>query len=80
MNLASAADIGLFPRFPMAEYTWAGNAAGTGACMMLGSLRHRLRAEKIASTAQFLNLKEHPGFNRRFAMSLRFPPPQSQEQ
>lgn len=72
MDLDSAADIGLLPRFSHAGYTWAGNAAGVGACMMMASSKYRQRAEQIAKTAKFINLKEHPGFNRHFAMSLRF--------
>ncbi|WP_157468011.1 2Fe-2S iron-sulfur cluster binding domain-containing protein [Desulfatibacillum aliphaticivorans] len=50
---------------------------GAGVSMMLGSLQYRLRAGRIASSAIHLNIKKHPGFNRRFALSLRFPPPQS---
>ena len=51
----------------------AGNAAGDGAGMMLCSDKNRRRAEDIAANATFLNLKKHPTFNRKFAMSLQFP-------
>ncbi|SHI59599.1 Uncharacterized 2Fe-2 and 4Fe-4S clusters-containing protein, contains DUF4445 domain [Desulfatibacillum alkenivorans DSM 16219] len=77
IHLSSAAEIGLTPNFPRARPIWAGAAAGAGAGMMLGSLQYRLRADRIASSAKHLNIKKHPGFNRRFALSLRFPPPQS---
>ena len=74
LNLDSALDIGLLPRLPNAKYSQVGNAAGVGAKMALLSHRERARAEQIARRTGYLELTTHPGFSRRFAHSMWFPP------
>ncbi len=75
LNLESALSIGLLPRLPRATYSQVGNAAGTGARLLLVSLRERERARHIARDTRYLELTSHPGFHRLFAHSMLFNEP-----
>ncbi len=73
LNLDSALDIGLLPRFPQARYRQVGNAAGAGAKAALLSVTERDRAKRIADQVRYVELTTFPGFQRLFARSMLFP-------
>jgi uncharacterized 2Fe-2S/4Fe-4S cluster protein (DUF4445 family) len=73
LNLESATSIGLLPRLPNAAYSQVGNAAGVGAKMALLSHKERARAQRIVQHTGYVELTTHPGFSRRFALSMLFP-------
>jgi len=73
LNLDSALDIGLLPRFPRARYRQVGNAAGAGAKATLLSVTERDRARRIAEHVNYVELTTFPGFQRQFARSMLFP-------
>jgi uncharacterized 2Fe-2S/4Fe-4S cluster protein (DUF4445 family) len=76
-DLDSVRAIGLLPPLPNARFVQLGNAAGVGAKMTLVSAQERERAVHLARRAQYLELNTNPGFNRRFAAGMRFPPLQA---
>jgi uncharacterized 2Fe-2S/4Fe-4S cluster protein (DUF4445 family) len=73
LNLDSALDIGLLPRFPGARYRQVGNAAGAGAQAALLSVTQRARALRIADSIRYVELTTYPGFQRLFAHAMQFP-------
>lgn len=73
LNLYSALDIGLLPRYPNASYHQVGNAAAFGARQALVSHEARQRARAIAKTTHYLELTTFPRFNRLFAQGMLFP-------
>ncbi len=75
LNLESALDIGLLPRLPMPRFRQVGNAAGTGARMVLVSETERRRVESLGRRIQYIELGGSPEFQRWFSQSLRFPEP-----
>jgi len=77
LNLASALDIGLLPRFPRATYRQVGNAAGAGARAMLLSAAQGDRARRIAEQIGYVELTAFPGFQRLFAHAMQFDEPQT---
>lgn len=77
LNLASALDIGLLPRFPRATYRQVGNAAGAGARAVLLSAAEQARAAAIAERIGYVELTAFPGFQRLFAHAMQFSGPQS---
>jgi uncharacterized 2Fe-2S/4Fe-4S cluster protein (DUF4445 family) len=79
LNLASALDIGLLPRFPGAAYRQVGNAAGAGARAVLLSAAARTRAQRIAERISYVELTSFPGFQRLFAHAMQFSEPQARE-
>ncbi len=78
LNLDSTLSIGLLPNFPSAVYDQVGNAAGVGAKLILLSLKERQRAKHVARSTGYVELTTAPGFNRRFALAMLFPPVQRQ--
>jgi uncharacterized 2Fe-2S/4Fe-4S cluster protein (DUF4445 family) len=72
LNIDSALDIGLLPRFPLAGYRQVGNAAGAGAKAALLSATERDRARRIARDDGYVELTTFPGFQRLFARSMQF--------
>lgn len=74
LDLESAVAIGVLPRLPNARYRQVGNAAGSGAKMMLVSAAARARAAEIARRARRIELKDYERFNRLLARATRFPP------
>ena len=72
LNVDSALDIGLLPRFPQARYRQVGNAAGAGAKAALLSVTERERARRIADGIDYVELTTFPGFQRLFARSMQF--------
>lgn len=73
INLESAVEIGLLPRFVNAAYEQVGNAAGDGARMMLASRRHRSASLETVAQTTHCDLKNHPKFNGLLARATRFP-------
>ena len=73
INVESALNIGLLPRFPNAKYRQVGNAAIVGARLALLSIKERDRAERIAAQTRYIELTTYPKFNRRFALGMLFP-------
>lgn len=69
----SAVAIGMLPDLPRERFHQVGNAAGTGARMILLSLKERRRAEKIARQVKYLELTTVKGFNDTFLAELAFP-------
>lgn len=75
LNLKSAIDIGLLPRLPVQRFCQVGNAAGTGARMVLVSETERHRAETLGRRIQYIELGGNPDFQKWFCQSLKFPSP-----
>lgn len=74
LNLRSAVGIGMLPHIPEGRFEAVGNAAGTGARMVLLSESERETAEKIAREVEYVELTAEPDFANIFADALRFPP------
>ena len=72
LHPASCADIGLIPRELIDKIHVLGNAAGSGAAMMLLSGAERARAEQIAQTAEIIELSTNPVFMQRYVDDLFF--------
>ena len=76
LNLKSAIGIGLLPGLPTQCFSQVGNAAGTGAKMVLVSETERRRAESLGSRIEYIELGGNPKFQQWFSQSLRFPRPE----
>ncbi len=76
LNLESAIDIGLLPRLPLQRFSQVGNAAGTGARMVLMSETERRRVETLGRRIQYIELGGNPMFQTWFSQSLKFPKPE----
>ena len=68
---ADAAAIGLFPE-ELKEWGLQGNAAGSGACLVLLNRRKRKEADRIARTLEYLELAALPRFQELYVSGLRF--------
>ncbi len=75
LNLESAIDIGLLPRLPVQRFSQVGNAAGTGARMVLMSEAQRQRAETLGRRIQYIELGGNPDFQGWFSQALKMPKP-----
>lgn len=73
LNLHSAAAIGLIPEALAEKAQAAGNAALSGALQLLLDRNSRAQAEKIANSAQLLNLGGNPKFNENYIDQMFFP-------
>lgn len=73
LNIQSALDMGLLPRFPSAVFQQVGNAAVLGARWALLSRKERQRAHHIARQTRYTDLTTHDRFNRLFAEGMYFP-------
>ena len=73
ISVASALGIGLFPPVCRSRIRQIGNAAGTGAGLMLLSASERAIAEEISQRIHTMELAVHPLFARLFVNSQRFP-------
>jgi uncharacterized 2Fe-2S/4Fe-4S cluster protein (DUF4445 family) len=69
---AAALAIGLLPPVPAARVRRVGNAAQTGAAMMLLSVDERRAAAGLARAIVHVELAREPGFTRRFALAQWF--------
>ncbi len=68
----SATAIGLMPRFPHAELVPVGNAAGSGAKMVLLSRAARESASALPARVEYLELSGRPDFQEQFAEAMLF--------
>jgi uncharacterized 2Fe-2S/4Fe-4S cluster protein (DUF4445 family) len=73
IQIESSVQIGLFPGIPLGNIRQIGNAAGTGAVMMLLSTSERGEAEHLSGRIHYTELARHRRFTRLFADSQRFP-------
>lgn len=65
--------IGLYPELPIDKYKFVGNAAGTGAKLVLISREMREKAEEIPKRVKYLELAADPDFQRAFLDSMYLP-------
>lgn len=72
IDLDDARVIGLIPPLPPERLAKVGNAAGTGARMMLASLGQRYRAAELARAARYLELAGRADFMRTFIATMSF--------
>ncbi len=72
LDIQSGIDIGMIPRIDAEKYIQVGNAAGTGARIMLLSLEKRKKAEWLTRLANHVNLASEKDFNSIFARGLMF--------
>ena len=73
IEVESAQAIGLYPAIPRERIRQIGNAAGTGAGLMLLSMAERQDAEELSEQIHYLELARHKRFVRLFAEGQRFP-------
>ena len=73
LDPASAARVGLFPKELQGKVKPLGNAALTGACMLLLDRECRERAEGYARDAVTLELSSNPVFSNHFINEMLFP-------
>jgi uncharacterized 2Fe-2S/4Fe-4S cluster protein (DUF4445 family) len=73
INLYSAMRIGLLPMVNPEVIKSLGNAASTGASMVLLSRKYWDRAIEVAQFIEHIELSLHPGFNEYFIEHLDFP-------
>jgi len=69
----SALRVGLLPPVPRHKVEFIGNAAGTGAKMVLAGKRCRADAEAIAKETEYIELGGRPDFQMEFAEAMMFP-------
>ena len=71
MRPQHAVGIGMLPNVPLEKIRIAGNAAGTGARLMLKSVPMRRTAEQLARTIEYLELTVYPDFPLFYANGIR---------
>ena len=65
--------IGLLPRVSVEKVKFVGNAAGTGARMLLVNRNLRQVADDVARGVEHVELSQRPDFQMRFAEAMFFP-------
>ena len=73
LDLNSAANIGLIPRSLVTKARVLGNAALSGAALLLLDCSARSKAEQLAKAAHQLNLGGNPKFNENYIEQMFFP-------
>ena len=73
LNVRSAVRIGLLPEEFEDKISVIGNAALTGACMLLGDMEKIDAIRKIASISSHVNLGGNPLFNNLYMENMMFP-------
>ncbi len=71
MRPEHAMRIGMLPEIPLSLVRAVGNAAGTGARMMLVSKSARSKAEKLAKCIEYLELTVYPDFPLFYAKGIQ---------
>ena len=66
-----AMGIGMLPTVPLDRVKTVGNAAGTGARIMLASTLSRARAEELADQIEYLELTVYPDFAMFYARGIQ---------
>ncbi|MFA5252052.1 MAG: ASKHA domain-containing protein [Phycisphaerae bacterium] len=69
----SALRIGLLPDLPLERIHFIGNAAASGAQMILLSQNCRTQAEKLARKIEYIEIAHEKGFESAFTDSMLFP-------
>ena len=70
IDISSAITIGMLPSLPLSRFVQVGNAAGTGARLILISKTLRSEAQKIAWEDGYIELASVKNFHRQFANAL----------
>jgi len=70
LDVQSGIDIGMFPRIDRSRFKQVGNAAGTGARLVLLSMDQRKRASQIAQRVKYIELTAEKDFPSTFAKAL----------
>jgi uncharacterized 2Fe-2S/4Fe-4S cluster protein (DUF4445 family) len=70
LSIENAEHIGMIPHVPTERTVFIGNAAITGAKLALRSKKVRERASAIVRKVRYLELANHPEFNKHFANAL----------
>ncbi len=73
INRESAVNIGMIPEFKQTAIEQVGNAAGTGARMILLSGKAREDAKKIRENVEYIELATHPEYNKAYLDALMLP-------
>jgi uncharacterized 2Fe-2S/4Fe-4S cluster protein (DUF4445 family) len=73
VNPENARTIGMYPEVPLDKVMFIGNAAGTGAQMMLKSKRERTKAEEISRRVKHHELSTDTSFATEFAKAMYLP-------
>ncbi|NQT20592.1 MAG: DUF4445 domain-containing protein [Planctomycetes bacterium] len=68
-----AKQLGLLPDIPSERIAFVGNAAATGARMVLAARELRAEAEKISKEVEYIELAGRPDFQQEFMSSMLFP-------
>jgi uncharacterized 2Fe-2S/4Fe-4S cluster protein (DUF4445 family) len=68
----SALRIGLLPNLPLERIHFIGNAAASGAQMLLLSRKCRTQAKKLARKIEYVEIAHQPDFQAIFADSMTF--------
>jgi uncharacterized 2Fe-2S/4Fe-4S cluster protein (DUF4445 family) len=63
--------IGMLPEIPLDRIKILGNAAGTGARMMLASTLSRHRAQELSRQIEYLELTVYPDFDIFYARGIQ---------
>lgn len=66
-----AMGIGMLPAVPLEHVKMIGNAAGTGACLMLANIDSRQEAEELAKQIEYLELTIYPEFPIFYAKGIQ---------
>jgi uncharacterized 2Fe-2S/4Fe-4S cluster protein (DUF4445 family) len=64
--------IGLLPNVPLERIHFVGNAAASGAEMLLISRKCRTQAKKLARKIEYVEIAHEPDFQNVFADSMMF--------
>lgn len=73
LSITSAIQIGMFPDLPISRYKQVGNAAGTGARLLLLSDEYRTKGKELARRSNYVELTLYPEFQKIYLNALRFP-------
>jgi uncharacterized 2Fe-2S/4Fe-4S cluster protein (DUF4445 family) len=73
LDINSAKQIGMFPDIPTERFEQVGNAAGSGARMMLVSDEMKKKGTEFSKRTKYVELTLFPDFQKIYIDSLRFP-------
>lgn len=73
LDIHSAIKIGMFPQIPTERFIQVGNAAGSGARLMLLSDEMKQKGTDFSKRTQYVELTLFPDFQKIYIDSLRFP-------
>ncbi len=73
LDVKSAIQIGMFPNLPIERFEQVGNAAGTGARLMMNSDEMRDKGTEFSSNSRYVELTLFPDFQKVYLEALHFP-------